>query len=377
MPRIVNIQLLRAIAALAIVFYHTAGHYYAIGGQTHGNLFSFFGKYGFAGVDVFFVISGYIIWITTRETNGLKDIVAFIYSRLTRIYLGYWPFFIILLLLAYLLAPAILNKANLFESFFLTYHSTSKSLLKITWTLQYELYFYFSFALFLLLPKKWSLKILLLFVFIIVASQAYAILHLDIYAKKNFNSASSLYTFCLSPFFLEFIAGCFIGIYFERHRISSIRALLSIFVVLVLMVYFYQEFYIAGSLAQGYYRPERIFFYGSISALMLAVLLEMEKRSIQILPKFSLLFGGASYALFLAHPIFLFAFYQTGIRNRIKDYGNHQLFFITILIIIIMLYSILHYKIVELPLTTLSKKLKALLERHVSNRLISRFKVSG
>jgi peptidoglycan/LPS O-acetylase OafA/YrhL len=58
---IINIQFLRAIAALLVVFYHTAAHFFVVGGETSGNIFSLLSTIGYIGVDIFFVISGYIM----------------------------------------------------------------------------------------------------------------------------------------------------------------------------------------------------------------------------------------------------------------------------------------------------------------------------
>ncbi|MCF6172900.1 MAG: acyltransferase family protein [Campylobacteraceae bacterium] len=92
-------QFLRAFAALFVVFYHTAQHYFAVGGEHSWNFFSFMSKIGYLGVDIFFVISGYIMWYTTHNTQGLKGVLEFVYARLTRIYPLYWSFFLLLILI--------------------------------------------------------------------------------------------------------------------------------------------------------------------------------------------------------------------------------------------------------------------------------------
>ncbi len=76
MKTIHGIQYLRALAALGVVLFHAAertGHHFAIGA---------------AGVDVFFVISGFIMWVISdrRPTAPL----AFLRERLRRIAPIYW-----------------------------------------------------------------------------------------------------------------------------------------------------------------------------------------------------------------------------------------------------------------------------------------------
>ena len=218
--KIVNIQFLRAFAALAVVFYHTSAQYFAVGGETSGNIFSFMSQVGYAGVDVFFVISGYIMWITTKKVNGLNGFKNFIYARLTRIYLGYWPFFFLLLVIYYY--GLSLDKFDILGSFLLTVSSTGKLLVQVAWTLQYELYFYLSFSLLLFFPREKFIKILLFVFMLIIVIQLFGIFYLDIYAKNNLASASSFYTFWFSPFCIEFLFGCFIGYYFERRHVKSL-----------------------------------------------------------------------------------------------------------------------------------------------------------
>ncbi|NQZ78739.1 MAG: acyltransferase family protein [Ekhidna sp.] len=90
---ILNIQLLRALAALAVVLYHIAPYYLPPAGDG-GWLLVFFRQFGYAGVDVFFVISGYVIWLTSRKDNA-PGAGHFLFKRLARIYLGYWPYLLI------------------------------------------------------------------------------------------------------------------------------------------------------------------------------------------------------------------------------------------------------------------------------------------
>jgi exopolysaccharide production protein ExoZ len=73
--RFVSIQILRAVAALAVVVFHA--------GQRIAVPFSV----GQAGVDIFFVISGFVMWIVTD--NG-KTPTEFIRARIFRIAPLYW-----------------------------------------------------------------------------------------------------------------------------------------------------------------------------------------------------------------------------------------------------------------------------------------------
>lgn len=86
-----NIQTLRFLAAMWVFFHHmqTTGF-----GFKNSELLSLFIGMGFVGVDLFFVISGFIMSITTRNTEpGFSAASQFLLRRFSRIYAGWWPFF--------------------------------------------------------------------------------------------------------------------------------------------------------------------------------------------------------------------------------------------------------------------------------------------
>ncbi len=81
-PRIGVINALRAFAALAVAW----GHFVAGQGKYLGPT----GKYGYLGVDIFFVISGFVIpWSLYRSGYGLRDYPRFMVKRNIRLYPPY------------------------------------------------------------------------------------------------------------------------------------------------------------------------------------------------------------------------------------------------------------------------------------------------
>ena len=96
---------LRAIAIIVVVIFH------AFPEQLSG---------GFTGVDVFFVISGYVIAKTSQKySTGVHSGVKFLKIRLARIYLGYWPFFLLASIEAYFNPTIFAESINYFQAFFL------------------------------------------------------------------------------------------------------------------------------------------------------------------------------------------------------------------------------------------------------------------
>ena len=366
MEKIVNIQFLRAIAAIQVVFFHTADHYFAAGGNASGNLFTFFQQYGYSGVDLFFVISGYVIWSSTKKLSGLNGAANFAYKRAARIYLGYWPFFFFLLLITAFFFKAGLSKIDILGSFLLTQTNLGKLLLSVSWTLTFELYFYICF-MGLFFCKRRHIPLFLFFASLfIITVQAWGIFHENVYSIYTFHAASLIYKFYTSPFCLEFIAGCYIALYFEKRRIKYVTPLWAAAFLFLALGLYYQNHIIHNSLARGYYYPQRVFIFGSMAICTLASLVEIEKRGVAILPKLSLMVGDASYTIYLSHTILLLLICISGIRNTIAEWGCFQGVLMSIIILCIVVYSILHYRWIDTWLLEKSETFREWIRKGIS-----------
>ena len=82
-----ELDLLRFIAALAVVFFH----YTFLNAVRFNQIPTYpilgdFSKYGYMGVELFFMISGFVILMTTIN----KSPVDFVISRVSRLYPAFW-----------------------------------------------------------------------------------------------------------------------------------------------------------------------------------------------------------------------------------------------------------------------------------------------
>jgi exopolysaccharide production protein ExoZ len=153
------LQASRAVAAFLVLIYHSG----ALLGESGQGPFYF----GHAGVDLFFVISGYIIYRAHQSELGqFSALPRFLFRRLTRIYPPYWvaTFFI---LIGAMFVPGLVKSGKLeywaiIESFMLFPVDGQKfyPLLPVGWSLFYEMAFYTGFALLFVLPKRWGLLLL-------------------------------------------------------------------------------------------------------------------------------------------------------------------------------------------------------------------------
>ncbi len=158
-----SIQILRGLAALLVVIYHASIKY----DQSYGGYIFHFGN---IGVDIFFIISGYVMSLIYSKRK--LDVRSFVVDRLRRILPIYW----LLTLagyIAYLLYPSLVNSSGgntyVFESFFL-WPVDGKFLIQNGWTLSFEFYFYLLFGAASLMLGHYVYSVVLLFTLPILAS---------------------------------------------------------------------------------------------------------------------------------------------------------------------------------------------------------------
>ncbi len=152
--RLNNIQALRGIAVLAVVFSHlmSVERKYA-GDRLLGDFFTI----GISGVDLFFAISGFVmVYVAWNLPAGPRMAGSFLFARVGRIYPLYWLVSLIVLVI-WLVYPSLVFVSNpevsLIRSFAL-WPSKHQPLLAVGWTLIHEMYFYLIFAGLLLFSMR-------------------------------------------------------------------------------------------------------------------------------------------------------------------------------------------------------------------------------
>lgn len=92
--RLSELDALRGIAALAVVLFHYTTWYERLFGHSNGEVFRGYNP-GFLGVSLFFIISGFVIFMTLVRAKNLSD---FVLSRFSRLFPVYWAAVVITLL---------------------------------------------------------------------------------------------------------------------------------------------------------------------------------------------------------------------------------------------------------------------------------------
>ncbi len=145
------LQVLRGFAALAVVLFHfkdPLAHSLPALAQVL--------ELGSTGVDIFFIVSGFIIYQSTRRSAS-QDAVAFLVRRVTRIVLPAW---VAMSLMALAKPPRLSDLSDLILGFLFVLPRSAPAptygygFLIVAWTLTYELYFYAMFALALALSRR-------------------------------------------------------------------------------------------------------------------------------------------------------------------------------------------------------------------------------
>jgi len=139
--RIKELDALRGLAALAVVLFHYTTRYDQLFG--HANALSLSIPYGDLGVHLFFMISGFVIFLTLDRVERPFD---FVVSRFSRLYPAYW--FAIFLTTAFVWNYGLDGQeVNIFHT--VINFSMLQGIFELPdvdgvyWTLLYELLFYF------------------------------------------------------------------------------------------------------------------------------------------------------------------------------------------------------------------------------------------
>ncbi len=146
--RLDGVQAARGVAAMLVLAYH-CGRMLSlrqyVGHVPLGDVFEF----GHAGVDFFFVLSGFIITYVHRTDLGRpKCLPRYAWRRLSRIVPMYWIVSVLALLLAVDLPEkmAQVTPTHVLASFLFVPHGR-EPLLGVGWTLEHEMLFYVAFGL--------------------------------------------------------------------------------------------------------------------------------------------------------------------------------------------------------------------------------------
>ena len=345
---LVNVQFLRFIAAMLVVVYHATPHVRDAGADP-GWFFSFAEATGFAGVDIFFVISGFIMAHTTATSAGPADAWAFLRRRIARIYSGYWPFFLIALAVFWWVYPDHLHEAALARSAVLW--PANVLLIAVSWTLVFEMIFYLMFTV-LIAARLQRARLCLAALFAgIAAFAAWSHFFRHAYDPGQLETISLAEYYLLSPYLAEFLAGAILANrLLSRPRGPALSLLIS-GIALYFAGGWINHAIFGGNIEQGYSVFFRVIVFGSAAVLIVAGLVRLDHLGRRAPSWFSLQAGGASYAIYLSHTLLLSVSQHLGLNRWLRSFDATAVQFAFLaLSALILLHGIAHYRWVERPL---------------------------
>ncbi|WGT51491.1 acyltransferase family protein [Thioclava nitratireducens] len=318
-PKLNSLEIGRGIAALAVVAHHAGLASSAF--TTHGHRTWL--SEGWLGVDFFFVLSGFIIYyVHGADARTSQAAQRYFGRRLRRIYVPYLPI-TLALITAYLVWPGLSEGHrdwSLFTSLTLL-PSGSPPALSVAWTLVFEMTFYIMFLTFYLTRHFWLLVC------------AWAISTLWFNSFGGGGADGVLLSTLFNPLILEFIAGMLMAALARRLPTEFWFVGLGIGIFACLAYFMIPDVH-------------RVFFGLALAPIVLG-LAQAEARFGFRAPKWALLLGSSSYAIYLVHnPL------QSLVARAIRRFDSWEMTFIACIVAGVAA-GVLYHLLYEKPVLTL------------------------
>lgn len=334
------IQYLRGLAAAIVVLHHLF--------STRGLEYMFLPWLGGVGVDIFFVISGFIMWHTTAEVQ--IGTIEFWRRRIIRIVPLYWTF-LFAIVIAALLVPRLfyttaINLENTIKSFLFIPHRHAVQniiapILIPGWSLNYEMFFYLLFGAALIAPSRPRRAILL-------ATLLLGLVLLGLVFQPT-GAIAATYT---SSGLLKFLDGIVLAIIYRLKPGKFNDTTLGLILVSVGIF----SLFIPDSSTFGLLES----FVGLSPALIVAGALALEPALASAPNLLFLTVGNASYSIYLSHLFFL-RLPELGWRH-FALFGSSKYLdatYVTVALIFSIAGGVLVYRLVERPMLSLLQRRRA------------------
>jgi exopolysaccharide production protein ExoZ len=286
---LLGVQSLRGLAAMMVVYHHIETQVAREGGATLP-LYNL----GMAGVDIFFVISGFIIWVSSQSSD--LTAAKFCARRAIRLVPLYWIITAFVIVVAFIapqvLSSTVIRPAHAIASFlFIPYpHPLLNDLYPILiqgWTLNYEVAFYALFTLGLVTPNRGL-------TFAIVLGCLLATVSLG----QIWRPTSAIADFYTDSVLLEFGFGLCVGLaYTQLARPPTWLAIGLIAVGAIALL--------AVDLKQIELVYPRVLPWGIPAALVVAGVVALDRRAGDAKRTIFTALGDASYSIYLTHIVAL------------------------------------------------------------------------
>ena len=331
-----TVQACRGGAALLVLVFHTS-YLFAMAKYFHSQPFGRVFDFGWAGVDLFFVLSGFIILHAHRADLGRPErLPRYLIRRTQRIYPTYWAV-LLLITPVFFLVPSFGDGSQrdpgvIVRSVLLIPQFYGAPVLGVAWSLVFEMFFYLVFAL--LLIRRWLGITAFATWFVLLCVGRWP-------AQYPFDFLGHEYHF-------RFFAGLMVGEVTHRWRIPAPRLVAVAGLALFLGT---------GSLSVhtnliGLAARSAGLTLGS--ALLLAGLVAWERTGLVQVPRLLLFLGDASYSIYLVHYPVLSALSKATTAARLHTVVPHGVLFVAFVGVATAAGALFHVA-VERPLRAIGR----------------------
>jgi peptidoglycan/LPS O-acetylase OafA/YrhL len=294
-----------------------------------------------SGVDLFFVISGFIMFYTTVGQFAQPNAsYLFIRRRAIRIVPLYWLCTAVVVLLLgffpHLFQNSVFEWDTAIPSFFFLLSKNSAgvvgTVLQTGWTLCFEFYFYVVFAILLRWPRK----------FFLPTSAAVFVCGISVgQLRGDIPIWASVAT---DPLLIEFFAGTLIALLFIR-GLAMPGVIAACLIVLGIAIIGMTAVWGTNAGTDGI----RVLWWGLPSAAILIGAISLERLAIRV-PRLLVALGNSSYSLYLTHPFVLPVFGKLGLVWHVSE-KVPAVIFAMLAFVTSLLAGHAVYCLVEVPLT--------------------------
>ncbi|MDD5297585.1 MAG: acyltransferase [Rhodocyclaceae bacterium] len=289
--RLEGVEAARGVAAMLVVFFHAAHHL-----KSNFGVLPLWGiaQFGHAGVDFFFVLSGFIIAFVHHGDIGQPNRLRhYLVRRFSRVFPFFWIVFLASLGLLAVSAHRSLPPVSAIVSNFFLLPQTSERVVGVSWSLVMEMYFYAFFAITIVSRR---IGIALFSVWLLVA----------LAAMLGWGGPPGAYLAVFgSSFGIEFFFGMGAAYLLVHRSVPMPRGMLAAGVGAFLATAAVE---LLGGL-DGFGVLARV-WYGLASMLLVLGLVESERQGLITVPKALFISGRASYSIYLVHVILVGLIYK-------------------------------------------------------------------
>ncbi|AOP85642.1 hypothetical protein BFV64_04385 [Enterobacter kobei] len=353
--KIYFIEVLRGVAPLLVVGYHLVGPLLGAYNFWPGMGLDLF-RNGNIGVDIFFIISGFIICYATQKSEA-RPLLSFVLRRFFRIY----PLFLFCIIFMWFAYASWKPSIELIRSIFLLHGDYSLpapffgyNMLYPAWTISYEIIFY---ALFLLgMAVSHTKRALITSVIMLTLMFSIQLLfkhsisisgHFSAYSD-NMSWMAPILTLIGSPMLLEFIFGMILYKVFTKFGPIKNNAIkYSMMTLSIVGVYFIIHI---DTKSHGFTDK------GIIAAFIFSSMMFAEMSGAKMSFRITKFFSDISYSLYLTHAIVLTLVLIYLKNNGINEYPKGIFSFTCLMSLCIGVSYITHIAI-ERPFISVGKRL--------------------